>query len=96
MFVQFFAILGSQDPVTIREYLTFLKRLKEVLAGEHRRILLPVARIAGEGRAVLRHVRSSIREFLQGCYAQDRRTADEYIPEDWLQASRGDVFRRGN
>jgi hypothetical protein len=53
--------------VSTKEFLTLLEALqKHVCRPQHRRLLLPVARLPGEGRVELRQVRPGLRRVLQG------------------------------
>ena len=74
MLIDFFYTLRSAKlPVSVKEYLTLLEALQgrrgrpqQRRRLQHRRLLLPGAHRAGEGREALRQVRPRLRRLLQG------------------------------
>ena len=66
--IDFFLKLKSHKlPVSIKEYLTLLEAMGKGVIGLDRRVLLSLARGAGEGRGELRQVRPRLLGVLAGC-----------------------------
>ena len=91
MLIDFFYTLRSAKlPVSVKEYLTLLEALRPTssdrtptTAFDARRLLLPVAHRAGQGREALRQVRPRLRRLLQG--RRDAGRLHQGMPLDWLR-----------
>ena len=88
MFLNFFtALRAAKVPVSLREYLSLLRRAR---SGPRRQesggVLLPVARLPREGRASFRPLRSGLRPHLSRVWRRwGEGIESAEIPDEWLR-----------